>query len=344
MELGLNGLEYGNQKSCFNETEIVVESNGSCCTKISKLFITTIIYLMYISIIACSISMILSLYGVIIFNFIFFVSSIVSYTLSSLYHGLSEEWLAFAFAIIQVIVASPLIEFYLLFFVKSIKTFAESVFETCKELLVFLSLASSISNFINSVDYGSICFTICSTIIYFILVSFSTAIFVALVYITFCLDYCFIIFGMLSYIIFLFQMAALICPTYVFYLEVLFKGNIEEHIIINKIKDLLIENVDNALDVFTGDESRNDASTQTFERSINEKILRNLEVTTEGIEAEEVDSVIAAGKEVQSEMILSITKLFKHFNSFSIKEYLCLHEYSQYIAEDGLHKISKKIF
>lgn len=77
------------------------------------IFILIISFFFFIiTIIALLIEIGISFYSVIMMNYIFFVSSIVSYSMAPIYQSLSDDWLNFVFSFTQVILASPLIAFY----------------------------------------------------------------------------------------------------------------------------------------------------------------------------------------------------------------------------------------
>lgn len=71
----------------------------------------------------------ISLYSVLIMIYVFFISSIISYTMAPFYTSLSHDWPNFAFSFAQVILASPLIAFYIFFIVKSIIEFSNIIIQ-----------------------------------------------------------------------------------------------------------------------------------------------------------------------------------------------------------------------
>jgi len=76
-------------------------------------------------------SLFFSFYGIIIVNFVFFVSTIFAYVLSPVYHGLGADdavsGIAVVVAFVQVILATPLIEFFIFFIAKSVLSLFESI-------------------------------------------------------------------------------------------------------------------------------------------------------------------------------------------------------------------------
>lgn len=64
---------------------------------------------------------IFSYYGIIIMNFTFFVSSLVSYALQPMYHAFANDWWLMGASFCQAIVNAPYIEFYILYVIISVK-------------------------------------------------------------------------------------------------------------------------------------------------------------------------------------------------------------------------------
>ena len=83
--------------------------------------------LLIISIILFVFGIGISFYSVLMMNYIFFVSSIVSYTMAPIYQSLSRDWINFIFSFTQVILASPLIAFYLFYITKSVVSLASFI-------------------------------------------------------------------------------------------------------------------------------------------------------------------------------------------------------------------------
>jgi hypothetical protein len=87
------------------------------------------------------ISTLLSYYGVIILNFVFFMSTIMSYIIAPLYHGLGNDWPGLAYAFLQVIGMTPLIEFFILFLVESVGSLADSIMHIIPGMSVAFTIA-----------------------------------------------------------------------------------------------------------------------------------------------------------------------------------------------------------
>lgn len=293
---------------------------------------------------------VVSFYGVIIINFIFFVSSIVSYCLSPLYHGLSDDWVPFAFAIFQVILASPLVEFYILFIFKSVKYFVGS-FSSIGGLVATLFQAGQKQAYIKKTDnegdgwYSdtNLCKYIGMLFLSFLtlLVSFGA------VYVTLLIDKMFILFGMIPYVAIVIQILIIMMPTYTYFFEILFKGRVGKHSCIQIVKDSINDKL-NELNTASNATTytREDAENQTFDSYLNEKFFHNVELSSESSASEGKDKdndkkKDAAEKEIKrygGEALATLAPLF------TAKEYIVLHEYALDIADDGFHKTSKRVW
>lgn len=90
--------------------------------KIFYVFATIIMYILSIvGLAGVYISCLLSFFCLIIVVFIFFISFITAYVMSPIYLSLSGSWFKFIFSLIQVILSSPLVAFFLYFLTNAIR-------------------------------------------------------------------------------------------------------------------------------------------------------------------------------------------------------------------------------
>lgn len=110
-----------------NTTESSNESNRPCnkltilFTKLFYDFAMVLIYLLSITgLAAIYFSCLISFFCFFIIVFIFFISFITSYVMSPIYLSLSGDWIKFIFSLLQVILSSPLVAFFLYFLANAI--------------------------------------------------------------------------------------------------------------------------------------------------------------------------------------------------------------------------------
>lgn len=233
-------------KNFYKLKDSSANSDESCCTlilyRISDSFMFFILFLtsilLFISLIALIFEIVISYYSVLMMNYVFFVSSIVSYTMAPIYQSLSGDWLNFAFSFTQVILASPLIAFYIYFILKSViilASFISDIPSVIKDIFKIISILfkdlsiSFISNFFESnyeqnFDCGS-SFTL--VIIFLISLGLMVAA-SSLGYVLFCLDKFIILLGSLLYLVNIFQIFVLISPSYLYFIKTLLNMKCKE--------------------------------------------------------------------------------------------------------------------
>lgn len=341
---GLDGLLFDDSGESISDDSLLIDIKE----KESFFHKTWIIFTRFMVIIAClfyaiaNIVSVISFYSILIINLIFFVSSIASYALSPLYHGLSNDWVSYAFSLLQVIAASPIVEFYLLFFIKSIKQTADKIFQIISEIKkIFEGGQQIISLWVNNekdFEYSAIISAIFPIAYIFYIIIMCT-----LLYIELFLDKFFILSGAISYLCLSVQILALMMPTYVYYFEILIFGTNGKNELLNIIKSPISDFYDLSFELYK-ENVKLDAITQTYDRHINEKIFRNLEVLSDSSESPEINKSPLEIKAFRDEIMSYSKQIGSSITSVLLcTEYVPINEYSKLIADDGLHKKSKKI-
>ncbi|KAK8890333.1 hypothetical protein M9Y10_035108 [Tritrichomonas musculus] len=174
---------------------------------------------------------IISFYSVIVMNYIFFVSSIVSYSMAPIYQSLSEEWLNFAASFAQVILASPLIAFYIVYVIKSIVNLGEFVKTTPKVIKNFITMYRIdykddfliFTSMFFKYDYKKVFNLRTSLFIFscFLQTCLLLAISCVIGYFLFCKDKFIIILGVSVYLLNTIQIFLLIAPSYLYFVQTL---------------------------------------------------------------------------------------------------------------------------
>lgn len=152
--------------------------------------------------------------------------------MAPIYKSLSGDWLNSVISFLQVILASPLIAFYIVYIIKSIKSLGEFVTNTPSVIKNFIKMfriqykgdfLDFISTFTKS-DYKHIFIWKSSKIIMFnfLRTLFIFGFFTALGYVLFCIDKCIIIVGIFCYVFNTIQIFLLIAPSYVYLFHTLF--------------------------------------------------------------------------------------------------------------------------
>lgn len=89
-------------------------------------FATILIYaLSVVGLAAIYISCLISFFCLIIIVFIFFISFISAYVMSPIYLSLSGDWIKFIISLVQVILSSPLVAFFIYFLTNAIRTLGD---------------------------------------------------------------------------------------------------------------------------------------------------------------------------------------------------------------------------
>lgn len=191
-------------------------------------------------------------------NYVFFVSSMVSYTMAPIYQSLSHDWINFAFSFTQVILASPLISFYILYVAKTVISLASFIMEIpniFKHILCIVKETFSIYFFValgdfygdTSVDLRCLVFGITLKLLAFSILLLSIVSVIA--YILFCFDKTIIIIGILIYVSNTLQIIYFILPSYNCFFRTMFNLKCKENKKVasviksfNKIKDYFQSN------------------------------------------------------------------------------------------------------
>lgn len=195
------------------------------------------IFLLILSIFGFIFEVGISFYSVIMMNYVFFVSSIVSNMMAPIYQSLSEDWINFTFSITQVILASPLISFYIFYILKSVTSLASFISEIpgviqhisyilikgnvieYKELISIYISDFFWNDFSLIYEWDEIkTILILFGVIYIILLSVTAC----LAYAEFCFDKTIILLGSICYIINTIQIILLIFPSYIYFFQILF--------------------------------------------------------------------------------------------------------------------------
>lgn len=141
--------DYSLQKSSQNSLLCILYRISDTLV-IILLFVIGIIFFIGMAIYILSVSV--SLYSIIIICYIFFISSIISYMMAPIYDCFSGNWLNFAFSFTQVILASPLVAFYIYYIVKSVTNFADYFINTPKRIKnIFLATSQLLKS--QLIDY-----------------------------------------------------------------------------------------------------------------------------------------------------------------------------------------------
>jgi hypothetical protein len=159
----------------------------------------------------------LSYYGVILMNFVFFMAAILSYVLSPIYHGLADDWLSFTFAFLQIFLMAPVIEFFILFLLESVGSLADSIIHLAPSVRVAFDLAihsgrTKLKRLYQSEGgadrnvFKSLALLIVSVLV----LGVSLVVFV----ITFALPSCFPLLGIVAWLAIVLQILSLFLPSY----------------------------------------------------------------------------------------------------------------------------------
>ena len=199
------------------------------------LLVLSFIFL-FISIISIVFEVTISFYSVIMMNYVFFISSIVSYAMAPIYQSLANDWLNFSFSFTQVILASPLIGFYIFYISKSVVSLASFVSDIPSVIqhisVIFIKgdqtqykqlFSEFFSNFFWR-DFSLIyeCKEIKIILKLFFIGIGLIILAAALAYIELCFDKTIILLGSICYVINTIQIFILVLPSYLYFFQTLF--------------------------------------------------------------------------------------------------------------------------
>lgn len=180
----------------------------------------------------------ISFYSVLILNYVFFVSSIVSYTMAPIYQSLSSDWINFVFSFTQVILASPIIAFFIFYILKSVVSLASFISDIPSVIISIFTMiipyykefyVQFLSSF-TDIDCKLI-FELDEIGIIFFLFGISLALLIvtsALAYVEFCFNKLIILLGSIFYIVNTIQIIMLILPSYSYFFKTLVNANCKE--------------------------------------------------------------------------------------------------------------------
>ena len=339
--------KFNSSSECLSDVSYSEEGPARSCLAMTVVYMNfTYKFILALSISVVVITMIVSFYTIIILNYVFIISTIVSYALSPIFHGLQEDWLQYIFSVIQLFVINPLIEFIIYFVIKTVKNFADSIFEF--GTLIKLSFVTAFNsghskydtakNFLFSADINILRQ---SGLVLASLLALGGA--GAIVYLTFFIDKCMIALGMIPEIAMVLQICCLLLPTYSYYLRILigskkFNANCLEEFINDKIEeynDLMDDNDEKYA-------NQEDERIQTYESAFVEEHFEALEMSSESVfNSGEDDSEEEKQRQDEQEKLLrqalvNITPLFVAI------EYTSLYDYILQIAHDRFNKKKKR--
>lgn len=186
---------------------------------------------LFVSLISAVFEVAISYYSVIMMNYVFFVSSIVSYTMAPIYQSLAKDWLNFVFSFTQVILASPLIAFYIFYILKSVVSLAEFISDIpsvithisyiimVKYKELFLKYLSYFCDF--NVDLIFKQKDMLKIVKLFVISLCLIIVAAASAYVLFCFDKTIIIFGSVCWLINTMQIFILVIPSYQYFFKTL---------------------------------------------------------------------------------------------------------------------------
>lgn len=327
-------------------------------TRIFYNIATILIYILaIIGLAGIYISCLISFFCFIIIVFIFFISFITSYVMSPIYLSLSGDWVKFVFSIIQVVLSSPLIAFFLYFLTNAIRKLGDLMeqlpeFFAQRKVLIrnLKGEIQDINSFITRNEHPIL------KIIYICglnLLRQSVITFIGLVlfFLTFVYD-CPLLLGVLIFIPQLIQIMILLLPTYLDFFRLLTKGYTNEkgEIILQSdersnlttrfrhwIEKKLIKKLEKIDDSDDGDSVKLNQETQTFETGEGEfskKIgySRNFYFNDQIKALDSIPNKEDKVEKSRSDFIKHVVKVF--FAS----EYIPLYEYGRLIFMDQYRK------
>lgn len=300
------------------------------------LFLTSI-FLFILGLILYIIEISFSFYSIILINYVFFMSSIISYGMAPIYKSLSQDWLNMTLSFAQVILASPLIAFYIFFILKSVISLVEfftSIPSFVKNIISYIlkSFKTSFQEtcsifFSNKNKLAFDCLYTFIVIVFLLLSSLFFGLFAGIAYGIFFFDKSIIALGSTHYILIVIQIFAFAFPTYAYFFQTLFGIKCKKF-------ELIEIYIDWGGDCVKG--------MNKSEKSINEDTSSDQEEKEKKPKRIINDPLITElGKDdVESEN--KFTKIFSSILSLTIADdYFSIYYYSKQIALDR-HKQSRK--
>lgn len=353
----------------LDDNNIKKESNSdskSTCQKITNIILFPFLFLIivishlffFVSNIAIFLEIGISFYSVIILNYVFFISSIVSYSMTPIYQSLSHDWINFGFSFMQVILASPLIAFYIFYVIKTVISLASYISEIpniIKQLfyilkgsfddLFFVSLSDFCCNFANDLwDINfEIAFLYLGTSLLFLILASLFA------YVLFCFDKTIIFLGIIYYLINTFQIIIIIYPSYEYFFQTLFNRKCKENEIVNlfiKKCSELINGFPNRFHEFLQISLDEDSSitepisddVDSIEKINYDETQFNDENDEDVIDDPYIENYVHDHKEIENKLVAI---LYMFFQILSADSYYSLYYYSKTIAFDKHKKCIK---
>lgn len=275
-----------------------------------------------------------SLYSVILMVYVFFVSSIISYTMAPIYNCLAGEWLNFVFSFAQVILASPLISFYIYYTINSVIALAEFFVDIPKHLKklfsFFINFAKHyfidfFTKFFDCDDEMSFDREEMKTIFAFSGLFLAIFVFfVGLTYVLFFIDKAIISLGMLYFVLNTFQIFAILSSSYVYFFQTLFNM---------KTRDLQYIWVFLEEANFFSDDDDDELDIKNIHKNDD---MRSSKIIIDDSDISELDDLDSISNDC-GDLISSIQKYIK------VDNYLPLLHYSKMIAFDRHKQFRKKM-
>ena len=275
-----------------------------------------------------------SLYSVILMVYVFFVSSIISYTMAPIYNCLAGEWLNFVFSFAQVILASPLISFYIYYTINSVIALAEFFVDIPKHLKklfsFFINFAKHyfidfFTKFFDCDDEMSFDREEMKTIFAFSGLFLAIFVFfVGLAYVLFFIDKAIISLGMLYFVLNTFQIFAILSSSYVYFFQTLFNM---------KTRDLQYIWVFLEEANFFSDDDDDELDIKNIHKNDD---MRSSKIIIDDSDISELDDLDSISNDC-GDLISSIQKYIK------VDNYLPLLHYSKMIAFDRHKQFRKKM-
>ena len=289
-------------------------------------------------------NLIVSFYSVIIINFVFFISTIVSYALSPLFHGLSKDIFLYVLSLLQIILANPLIEFFILYIINTVKNFVDSIFEfisTFKFLFLF-----AISSGYNKLKFASRSYGDQNIIRQLGLVLASILALAAsagLTYIIWFIDKMMIFLGMIPYALMVVQIILVMIPTYFYWGRIIFGIKSTDPV----FSENFIVKIINKYENFITDAKPNEG-VQTYHSTFLDKKFNPLELSSQSFEnsgESNEDDNEKKRKEFDDMKNKQIKQIKQHLLPLVVAiEYVPLFDYTLDIAHDRFRIAKKRFF
>ena len=275
----ISGLkkELENDDNCSDGYNGDFDDKSKFFIWINQVLIVTFYIVILLSTIILGFCLVVSFYSVIIINFVFFVSTTVSYVLSPVFHGLSQDWLQYIFSIFQIILANPLIEFFIYFIIMTVKYFGESTmkFSSLIKFFVLFFISNAIEDFVwVKTDFYNPKLNLLKLFASFIFLALTSW----LKYVTFVQKNWMIFLGMIPYILIVLQILILMIPAYCYWIRCLFGIKSTKLDSIERNIQNWIDWVENEL-LSSNNYGQKDVEVQTIIPSFNEPLISHLDIS-----------------------------------------------------------------